>query len=58
MFPFCRSLSALVGLSERLEDRVATDCVDSYDREHHDISMKYMKDKIANEGNWRHQGES
>src|SRR5712691_11501917 len=26
---------------------VAADCVDSYDREHHDISMKYMKDKIA-----------
>ena len=26
---------------------VAADGVDSYDREHHDISMKYMKDKIA-----------
>jgi nicotinamidase-related amidase len=26
---------------------VAADCVDSYDREHHEISMKYMKDKIA-----------
>jgi maleamate amidohydrolase len=26
---------------------VAADCVDSYDREHHNISMKYMKDKIA-----------
>jgi nicotinamidase-related amidase len=26
---------------------VAADCVDSYDRQHHDISMKYMKDKIA-----------
>ena len=26
---------------------VAADCVDSYDREHHAISMKYMKDKIA-----------
>ncbi len=26
---------------------LAADCVDSYDREHHDISMKYMKDKIA-----------
>ena len=26
---------------------VAAECVDSYDREHHDISMKYMKDKIA-----------
>jgi len=26
---------------------LAADCVDSYHREHHDISMKYMKDKIA-----------
>jgi isochorismate hydrolase len=26
---------------------VAADCVDSYDREHHDISLKYMRDKIA-----------
>lgn len=26
---------------------LAVDCVDSYDREHHDVSMKYMKDKIA-----------
>jgi isochorismate hydrolase len=29
------------------ETSVAADCVDSYDREHHDISMRYMKDKIA-----------
>jgi nicotinamidase-related amidase len=26
---------------------LAGDCIDSYDREHHDISMRYMKDKIA-----------
>jgi isochorismate hydrolase len=26
---------------------VAADCIDSYDCEHHDISLKYMKDKIA-----------
>jgi isochorismate hydrolase len=26
---------------------LAADCVDSYDREHHDVSMKYMKDKIV-----------
>lgn len=26
---------------------VALDCVDSHDREHHDISVKYMKDRIA-----------
>lgn len=26
---------------------LASDCVDSYDREHHDISLRYMRDKIA-----------
>src|SRR6267154_2975731 len=26
---------------------LAADCIDSYDREHHEISLQYMKDKIA-----------
>jgi nicotinamidase-related amidase len=26
---------------------LAFDCIDSYDREHHEISLRYMKDKIA-----------
>jgi isochorismate hydrolase len=26
---------------------LATDCIDSYDREHHEISLRYMKDKLA-----------
>ena len=26
---------------------LATDCIDSYDREHHEISLRYMRDKIA-----------
>jgi nicotinamidase-related amidase len=26
---------------------LALDCIDSYDREHHDVSLKYMKDKLA-----------
>ncbi len=26
---------------------LASDRVDSYDRQHHDVSLKYMKDKIA-----------
>jgi nicotinamidase-related amidase len=26
---------------------LALDCIDSYDREHHQVSLKYMKDKIA-----------
>ena len=26
---------------------LASDCIDSYDREHHEISLRYMKDKLA-----------
>lgn len=26
---------------------LAADCIDSYDREHHDVTLKYMKDRIA-----------
>jgi isochorismate hydrolase len=26
---------------------LAADCIDSYDREHHDVSMRYMENKIA-----------
>jgi nicotinamidase-related amidase len=26
---------------------LASDCIDSYDREHHEISLRYMRDKIA-----------
>ncbi len=26
---------------------LALDCIDSYDREHHDVSLRYMKDKMA-----------
>jgi bifunctional isochorismate lyase/aryl carrier protein len=26
---------------------LAEDCVDSYDREHHEISLRYMRDRIA-----------
>jgi nicotinamidase-related amidase len=26
---------------------LAADCIGSYDREHHDVSLRYMKDKIA-----------
>jgi nicotinamidase-related amidase len=26
---------------------LASDCIDSYDREHHEISLKYMKGKLA-----------
>jgi nicotinamidase-related amidase len=26
---------------------LALDCIDSYDREHHEVSLKYMKNKVA-----------
>jgi len=26
---------------------LALDCIDSYDREHHDVSLRYMRDKIV-----------
>jgi isochorismate hydrolase len=26
---------------------VASDCIDSYDPTHHDVTIRYMKDKIA-----------
>jgi isochorismate hydrolase len=26
---------------------LAADCIDSYDKEHHEVSLRYMKDKIA-----------
>jgi nicotinamidase-related amidase len=26
---------------------LASDCIDSYDRDHHDVTLRYMKDKIT-----------
>ncbi len=26
---------------------LALDCIDSYDQEHHEVSLRYMKDKLA-----------
>ena len=43
----CVRVTAIDAYQRDWEIVVAADCVDSYDREHHDISMKYMKDKIA-----------
>jgi isochorismate hydrolase len=43
----CIRMSAVDAYQRDWEVMIASDCVDSYDREHHDISMKYMKDKIA-----------
>jgi isochorismate hydrolase len=43
----CVRMTAIDAYQRDWEIIMAADCVDSYDPEHHDISMKYMKDKIA-----------
>jgi isochorismate hydrolase len=43
----CIRVSAIDAYQQDWEIILAADCVGSYDREHHDISLKYMKDKIA-----------
>jgi nicotinamidase-related amidase len=43
----CIRTAAIDAYQRDWEVVVASDCVDSYDREHHEISMRYMKDKIA-----------
>ena len=43
----CVRTTAIDAYQRDWEVILASDCVDSYDREHHAISMKYMKDKIA-----------
>jgi len=43
----CVRMTAIDGYQRDWKIILAADCVDSYDREHHDISLKYMKDKIA-----------
>jgi nicotinamidase-related amidase len=43
----CVRMSAIDAYQRDWHVIIAADCVDSYDREHHDISLRYMKDKIA-----------
>ncbi len=43
----CVRMTAIDAYQRDWKIVVAAECVDSYDREHHDVSMKYMKDKIA-----------
>jgi maleamate amidohydrolase len=43
----CVRMTAIDAYQRDWEIIVAAECVGSYDQEHHDISMKYMKDKIA-----------
>ena len=43
----CIRMAAIDAYQRDWQVTLAADCVDSYDREHHDISLRYMKDKIA-----------
>ena len=43
----CVRMAAIDAYQRDWDVIVAADCVDSYDRAHHDISLRYLKDKIA-----------
>ena len=43
----CIRTTAIDAYQRDLHVVLASDCVDSYDREHHDISLRYMQGKIA-----------
>jgi len=43
----CIRTTAIDGYQRDWEIILATDCIGSYDREHHEVSMRYMRDKIA-----------
>ncbi|MGA7461219.1 MAG: isochorismatase family cysteine hydrolase [Candidatus Korobacteraceae bacterium] len=43
----CIRMTAIDAYQRDFSVILAADCIDSYDREHHEISLRYMKDKIA-----------
>jgi nicotinamidase-related amidase len=43
----CIRMTAIDAYQRDWAVALAADCVDSYDREHHEISLRYMKGKIA-----------
>jgi nicotinamidase-related amidase len=43
----CIRMTAIDAYQRDWEVILAADCVDSYDREHHEVSLRYMKGKIA-----------
>jgi nicotinamidase-related amidase len=43
----CIRMTAIDAYQRDIPVILAADCIDSYDREHHDISLRYMKDKIG-----------
>lgn len=43
----CIRMAAIDAYQRDIRVIIATDCVDSIDPEHHDVSLRYMRDKIA-----------
>ena len=43
----CIRMTAIDAYQRDIPVILAADCIDSYNREHHEISLRYMKDKIA-----------
>ena len=43
----CIRMTAIDAYQRDIPVILAADCIDSYDREHHEISLRYMKGKIA-----------
>jgi len=43
----CIRMTAIDAYQRDWEVIVAADCIDSYDLEHHEISLRYMNGKIA-----------
>ena len=43
----CIRMTAIDAYQRDQKVILAADCIDSYDLEHHDISLRYMKDRIA-----------
>lgn len=43
----CIRTTAIDGYQRDWNVVLASDCIDSYDRQHHEISMRYMRERIA-----------
>ena len=43
----CVRMAAIDAFQRDLEVIIAADCVDSYDKEHHDISLRYLGRDIS-----------
>lgn len=43
----CIRMTAIDAYQRDIPAILAADCIDSYDREHHEVSLRYMKDKTA-----------